>query len=46
MAHPWESHGEKRTIVGYYEPSDEVMKYLQDIYDIFIFFQSLFSSPS
>ena len=31
MAHPWESHGEKRAIVGYYEPSDEIIKYLQDM---------------
>ncbi|MDG6927933.1 MAG: hypothetical protein JRN01_05650 [Nitrososphaerota archaeon] len=31
MAHPWESHGEKRAIVGYYEPLDEIMKYLEDM---------------
>ncbi|MEM3196652.1 MAG: hypothetical protein QXQ65_00650 [Conexivisphaerales archaeon] len=28
MSHPWKSRGDKRTIVGYYEPQEDVMKYL------------------
>ncbi|MEM3701549.1 MAG: hypothetical protein QXH93_02350 [Conexivisphaerales archaeon] len=31
MSHPWKSRGDKRTIVGYYEPQEEVMKYLTDM---------------
>ncbi len=31
MSHPWRSRGDKRTIVGYYEPQEDVMKYLTDM---------------
>ncbi|MEM4127298.1 MAG: hypothetical protein QW508_07075 [Conexivisphaerales archaeon] len=31
MSHPWKSRGDKRTIVGHYEPQEEVMKYLTDM---------------
>ncbi|MEM0146464.1 MAG: hypothetical protein QXH66_05725 [Conexivisphaerales archaeon] len=31
MSHPWKSRGDKRTIVGRYEPQEEVMKYLTDM---------------
>jgi len=30
VSHPWKSTGEKRTIVWYYEPPDEVVEYLKD----------------
>ncbi|MEM3497837.1 MAG: hypothetical protein QXO68_01080 [Conexivisphaerales archaeon] len=34
MSHPWKSRGDKRTIVGYYEPQEEVMKYLTDMQSV------------
>jgi putative transposase len=33
VSHPWKSKGEKRTIVWYYEPPDEVVQYLRDMQD-------------
>jgi putative transposase len=33
MGHPWKSKGEKRTIVWYYEPPEEVVEYLRDMQD-------------
>ena len=31
MTHAWASTGEKRTIWWYYEPSDQIMAYLEDM---------------
>jgi len=33
VSHPWKSKGEKRTIVWYYEPPEEVVEYLKDMQD-------------
>ena len=33
MSHAWKSSGEKRTIWWYYEPSDQILTYLEDMRD-------------
>jgi len=33
MTHPWKSSGDKRTVVAFYEPTDEVIRYLEDMRD-------------
>jgi len=33
LSHAWASQGEKRTIWWYYDPSDQVLKYLKDMRD-------------
>ncbi len=33
MSHAWSSSGEKRTVWWYYEPSDQVIRYLRDMRD-------------